>query len=256
MAAETEMMIMTLRNAAAACAVFAALIFASDKTSAAPAAPDKAAVEKIVREYLLTHPEILFEMQDALDTKREVSDRKARADSLAKVGRAALTDPKIAFVTGPADAKVTVVEFFDYRCVYCKASLEAMKTAIKSGGKVRFSFIEYPILTADSMIAARAAVAARRQTGKYVPFHLALMATQGDLPKERVLAIAKSVGIDVAKLEKDMNDPAVTASIEASRALAKSLRVDGTPTFLINDQFWIGKLTEAKLQSLIKESGG
>jgi protein-disulfide isomerase len=136
--------------------------------------------------------------------------------------------------------------------VHCKASLEAMKKAVATNSKVRFSFIEYPILTADSLVAARAAVAARQQPGKYVPFHVALMATSGDLPKERILAIAKTSGLDVAKLAKDMDDPAVTASIDASHALAQKLHVDGTPTFVINGQFWVGELTDAKLQSLIK----
>ncbi len=250
---------MKFKNALAAGAAFtAALGFAAagQAPAATAPAPDKPAVEKIVHDYLLAHPEVLAEMQNALDAKQEAADQKARNEGLAKVGRAALVDPKVAFVTGPADAKVTVAEFFDYRCVHCKASLEAMKKAIETGAKVRFAFIEYPILTADSRVAALAAVAARRQPGKYVPFHLALMATNGDLPKERILGIAKTAGIDVAKLEKDMDDPAVSASIDAAHALAQKLHVDGTPTFVINDQFWVGELTDAKLQSLIKAGAG
>lgn len=223
--------------------------------AAAAAAPDKAAVEKIVHDYLLAHPEILYDMQGELDKRQEATDKKARNEGLAKVGRGALTDPKLAYVTGPADAKVTVAEFFDYRCVHCKASLAAMKKAVEANTKVRFAFIEYPILTADSLVAAKAAVAARRQPGKYLPFHLALMATNGDLPKDRILSIAKSAGLDIAKLEKDMNDPAVAQSIDASHALARTLHVDGTPTFVVNDQFWVGELTEAQLQALIKSAG-
>jgi len=244
----------TLIAAAGAALVFAGVIAANG--APAPAPVDKAAVEKIVHDYLMAHPEILFDMQNELSARQDAADDKARNDALAKLGRGALTDPKVAYVAGPANAKVTVAEFFDYRCVHCKASLAGMRKAIEGGGaNVRFAFIEFPILTADSVVAAKAAIAARRQPGKYVPFHLALMATAGDLPKERILSIAKSVGLDVAKLEKDMDDPAVTASIDAAHALAQKLHVDGTPTFVINNKFWVGELTDAKLQEMIKAAG-
>jgi protein-disulfide isomerase len=101
-------------------------------------------------------------------------------------------------------------------------------------------------------MAALAAVAARRQPGKYVPFHLALMETTGELPKERILDIAKRVGIDIAKLEQDMADPAVTASVNQSNALADQLHFNGTPTFVINNRIIVGELTSDELQALAK----
>jgi protein-disulfide isomerase len=181
--------------------------------AARPAPPmTKAQVEKIVRDYLLAHPEILIEMTTALQRRQEADGEQARSKALAQVGMRALLDPKVAFVTGPANAKVTVVEFFDYRCGYCKASVPAIK-ALMARGDVRFALIEYPILTADSMLAAQAAVASRRQSGpKYLAFHFALMSTSGDLPRERILEIARSVGLDLARLQRDMQDPAVQAS--------------------------------------------
>jgi protein-disulfide isomerase len=115
---------------------------------------------------------------------------------------------------------------------------------------VRIAFIERPILTPDSLWAAQAAVAARRQGDKYVPFHFALMATAGELPKDRILDIAKSVGLDTARLEKDMADPAVLESIKQSNALADKLHFDGTPTFVVNDRIVVGELTDAELQAL------
>src|SRR5262249_24382213 len=99
-----------------------------------------------------------------------------------------------------------------------------------------------PILTPDSLVAAQAAGAARRQPGKYVPFHFALMQTTGELPKARILDIAKSVGIDTAKLEKDMADPAVIEQVKASNALADQLHFNGTPTFVINDRIVVGEV--------------
>lgn len=213
-----------------------------------------AAVEKITHDYLLSHPEIISDLQNALDAKQEAADQKARHDALARVGTAALVDPKVAYVIGPATAKVTVAEFFDYRCPYCKASQAAVQKALKDHPDVRFAFVEYPILTQDSIVAARAAVAARRQPGKYLPFHNALMATTGALPKERILAIAKDVGIDVPKLEKDMDDPAVAASLKASHALADRLKVNGTPTFVVGDQIIVGQMTNDDLTTLIKDA--
>jgi protein-disulfide isomerase len=216
----------------------------------------RAQVEKIVREYLVAHPEILIEMSTALQRKQEAEGAQARGAALAKVGLRALLDPKVAFVTGPANAKVTVVEFFDYRCGHCKASLPAIKS-LAGRGNVRLALIEYPILTADSVLAAHAAVAARRQSGpKYLAFHFALMATSGDLPRERILEIARGVGLDVARLQRDMQDPAVIASVKASQDLAQRLHLDGTPSFVINNKVVVGELTVAELAALIKAAGG
>jgi len=212
--------------------------------------PNKTQIEQVVHDYLVSHPEILVEVSQRLDNQQAATEEKARTDALFNVGTKALLDPKVAYISGPADAKVTVAEFFDYRCPHCKASMAAMKHLIDGNSKVRVAFIERPILTADSMVAAQAAVAARRQGDKYVPFHFALMATAGELPKDRILEIAKSVGLDVAKLEKDMTDPAVLESVKASNELANKLHFNGTPTFVINDKIIVGELTDQQLQEL------
>src|SRR5215831_1806722 len=216
---------------------------------------DRGGVEQVVHDYLLSHPDIIIEMSKKLDTQQAATEQKAREDALFNVGIKALLDPKVAYVTGPANAKVTVAEFFDYRCPHCKASQAAMEHLFQSGQNVRVAFIEHPILTPDSVIAARAAVAARRQGDKYVPYHFALMRTVGELPKERVLEIAKSVGLDTDKLAKDMEDPEVVASVAESNALAAKLHFDGTPTFVINDKIIVGELTDQELQALTKTPG-
>ena len=218
---------------------------------------NKAQVEQIVHDYLIAHPEIMVEISNRLNVQEQNAADKARKDALASVGIAGLTDPKVAYVAGPKDAKVTVAEFFDYRCPHCKASQVAMEHLIKEGGgNIRVAFIERPILTPDSLWAAQAAVAARRQGDKYVPFHFALMATTGELPKERILDIAKSVGLDADKLAKDMADPAVLDSIKQSNALADKLHFDGTPTFVINDRIIVGEVTDQELQQLTKGTNG
>lgn len=238
--------------AAAGVILLATIAFAAPADAPAPAL-NKAAVEKIVREYLLKHPEILVEMSRALEEKTVVEAQKKQNAALAKLPKGALLDPKVAYVTGPADAKVTVVEFFDYRCVHCKNSLPAMQKVL-ANNDVRVVFIEHPILTADSLVAARAAVAARRQKDKYIPFHFALMKTSGELPLERILQIAKETGLDAGKLRKDMEDPAVAESVIASNALAGKLYIDGTPTFIINNSIIGGELTYEEMQKLIKDA--
>jgi protein-disulfide isomerase len=217
---------------------------------------NRAQIEQVVQEYLLTHPDIIVQMSNRLDAQQSASEQKARDDALFDVGTAALVDPKVAYVVGPADAKVTVAEFFDYRCPHCKASLGAVKSLIDSGMKVRVAFIERPILTPDSHMAALAAVASRRQEGKYIPFHLALMEASGELSKERILDIAKSVGLDTARLQRDMADPAVMDSITQSTALANKLHFNGTPTFVINDRIIMGALGSDELQSMVKQISG
>ena len=217
---------------------------------------NRAQIEQVVQEYLLNHPDIIIQMSSKLDAQQSAAEQKARDDALFDVGRAALVDAKVAYVVGPADAKVTVAEFFDYKCPHCKASLGAVKSLLDSGLSVRVAFIERPILTAESHVAALAAVAARRQEGKYVPFHLALMETPGELSKERVLDIAKSVGLDSARLERDMADPAVADSINQSTMLANRLRLNGTPTFVINDRIIVGAMQSEELQAMVKALSG
>jgi protein-disulfide isomerase len=217
---------------------------------------NRAEIEQVVHDYLIAHPDILVEVSQRLDSQQAAATDKARKDALFALGAKALTDPMVAYVAGPEDAKVTVAEFFDYRCPHCKVSMAAMKHLIDSGAKVRIAFIERPILTPDSLWAAQAAVASRRQGDKYLPFHFALMATTGELPKARILDIAKTVGLDTAKLEKDMADPAVLESIKQSNGLADKLHFDGTPTFVINDKIVIGELTAQQLEDLTTGTKG
>jgi protein-disulfide isomerase len=245
----------TLKMAAGGAALFSLGAFvtalAVGRVSIPVSGPaNRAQIEQVVHDYLIGHPEIMVEMSNKLDVQQASVADKLRKDALFAIGPAALTDPKVAYVAGPSDAKVTVAEFFDYRCPHCKASMAAMKHLLDTGQKVRIAFIERPILTPDSLWAAQAAVAARRQGDKYVPFHFALMATAGELPKDRILDIAKSVGLDTARLAKDMADPAVLDSIKQSNALADKLHFDGTPTFVVNDRIVVGELTDEQLQSL------
>lgn len=239
-------------KAGAILAAAGAMIIAANAFAADTPVLDKRAVEKIVHDYLIKHPEILIEMSTALDAKNAAVSEKKQNEALAKLPKDALLDPKVAFVTGPANGK-TLVEFFDYRCVHCKNSLAAMQKAV-ADGNTRVVFIEHPILTADSLVSARAAVAARRQKDKYVPFHFALMKTSGDLPVERIMQIAKDSGLDTTQLKKDMEDKATAESVIASNALADRLFIEGTPTFIIGGKMVSGELTTEEMQKLLKDA--
>jgi protein-disulfide isomerase len=165
----------------------------------------------------------------------------------------AFFSPKIAFVTGPQNAKVTLVEFFDYNCVHCRTSLPAMQKFYKAHKQdVRYAFIDLPIFGDDSILAARAAIAAREQPDKYVDFHFALMATDGPANADSIFAAAKAVGLDMKKLQNDMNDPAMPGKIEAAHALSQAAAVDGTPTFIVNGKVRPGEVTDALLAKMTK----
>lgn len=194
--------------------------------------------DRQMQTYLMQHPELALAMMgrhEAMEKEKEVAQREA---TLAKVGQAAFFDPRIAFVTGPADAKKTLVEFYDYDCPYCRASLPAMKKFYEAHkNDTRIALIEFPIEQlhgAGAIFASKASLAARRQPDRYLDFHFALMSEEGAMTEEMVFANAAKVGLDMAKLKADMADPEITKALKDSIALARKVGIDGTPTFIIN----------------------
>lgn len=208
----------------------------------------RADVENIIKEYLLENPEILRDALIELDKKE---DRAA----IAAVSDALFNDPRDVSI-GPKDAKVTVVEFFDYNCGFCKRSSDWLEGVMeKYPNDVRVVFKELPILdgrTKTSRNAAKAALAAGRQ-GKYTTMHFALMKERG-LTEERVFAIAEKAGLDMDKLKKDMKDKEMERQLEDGLLLANRIpSLTGTPFFVINDDFIAGADTQ-KLDAMIKKA--
>ena len=238
----------------AATAIALALIAVSGCAQAESKGRDmkRADVENIIKEYLMENPEILREALIELDKKE---DRAA----LAAVSDALFKDPRDVSI-GPKDAKVTIVEFFDYNCGFCKQSSDWLKEVMdKYPNEVRIVFKELPILdgrTKTSRNAAKAALAAGRQ-GKYSTMHFALM-NERSLNKERILAIAKEAGLDMDKLKKDMEDPGMEQQLEDGLLLANRIpSLTGTPFFVINDDFMAGadaKRLDAMLKKALKDS--
>ena len=233
-------------------AAFAALAllapFAAGAQANHGANPGKAVIERIVRDYLLSNPEVIEEAIDVLRAKRRVEERKRAEAAIAENGKALRAHP-MSPVSGNAEGDVTVVEFFDYRCGYCKRALPAMTALLKEDAKVRVVWKEFPILGPVSVFAARAAMAAERQ-GKYYPFHLALM-KEPKLTEGRVLELAVEAGLDPGRLRRDMEDPAIQAYLDETRALARDIGITGTPAFVVGGTLVPGVVDAARMKALV-----
>jgi protein-disulfide isomerase len=218
----------------------------------APAGPDRAAIEKIVREYLLQNPEVLVEAMNELRRRQESAASDAAKQAIA-AHKKELFEDAASPVGGNAKGDVTLVEFFDYHCGYCKQVHEPMLTLMREDKNLRVIYKEMPILAPESRIAAAGALAAQKQ-GKYVELHNALMAARGKLTKDRVLALAKEQKLDVARLEKDMDTPEIQGAIDNNLKLAALIGVDGTPAFIIGDQFAPGALPIEQLREMVAQA--
>ena len=202
--------------------------------------------------WLLAHPGVIVEMSNKLQAQQDAQQDGARQAAVNKLGIKSYFDPRVAFVTGPANAKTTVVEFFDYNCPYCRASVPAIRKFYQSHRDARFAFIEFPIKGPQSTAAARAAMAARQQPEKYVAFHFALMSQDEAVDQDEVLEIARKTGLDVAKLKSDMASPSVDIALAAAHKLAAASGIDGTPAFIVNGKIREGAMTEDDLARLTK----
>lgn len=213
--------------------------------------------DRQMQTYLMTHPELALAM---IGRQQQLDDAKKQAQQAAalnKVGKGSLFDPKLAFVTGPADAKNQVVEFYDYDCPYCRASQpEVQKFYEAHKNDTRFSFIELPldIHGPNAMLAAQASIAARNQPDKYMAFHFAMMSSKDPVDANAIYDIAQKSGMDMDKLRADMNTPETAAIIKQSHDLAAKIGIDGTPTFIVNGQMHPGMVQDGDLEGLTKSS--
>jgi protein-disulfide isomerase len=202
--------------------------------------------------YLLAHPEVIVEMTNKLQAQQDAQQENVRQAAVNKLGLKAYFDPRVAFVTGPANAKTTIVEFFDYNCPYCRASVPAVKKFYQTHKDVRFAFIEFPIKGPQSTVAARAAMAARKQPDKYLAFHFALMSQDGMIDQNAVYAIAQKAGLDVPRLKTDMASPSVDLALASAHTLAQASGIDGTPAFIVNGRIREGAVTDDDLAQMSK----
>ena len=236
----------TLRIAALLLSASVAAVASADQPSGQRSVED---IQKIVREYLLENPEVIFE---AAQRHREQQAR-LRADrdrtTVRRYAKELLADPD-SFVGGNPDGDVTLVEFFDYRCGYCKRFAPTLARIMQQDSNLRVVYKELPILGPDSFRAAQAALAARGQ-GYYLEFHEALMKANGPLTDKAIMTVARSVGLDVERLKRDMETPKVLNVIGNNRRLATALRIDGTPTLVVGDLIVRGAVPIQDLTAMV-----
>ncbi len=209
-------------------------------------------VKELVKEYILANPEVILEAVQTLRRKQEEAQKKAAEDALL-TRRAELQGSTDLPVAGNVKGNVTIVEFMDYRCGYCKGVKPVIDEVMRTDGKVRLVIKEFPILGPASRTASMAAIAAHKQ-GKYLAYHNALMAYPNNLTDEVIFALARQVGLDVAKLKADMGSPEVQALIEKTHKLATDLGINGTPGFIIGDQIIPGAVSADELKKKLAEA--
>jgi protein-disulfide isomerase len=209
-------------------------------------------VEDIVRQYLLKNPEVLIEAINNLRAKEEAEEVKGIGDIIAKRRDEIERDPTSP-VAGNPKGDVTLVEFFDYRCGYCKRVHDTVQNVLKSDGNVRFVYKEFPVLGPESMFAARVAIAAFKiAPDKYVALHNRLMALSARaINEETAMAEVKAVGLKPETVRQKMQDPSVLKEIERTQELAEALRIRGTPSFVIGDAMIPGAIDEESLKQAI-----
>jgi len=209
--------------------------------------------EKIIRNYLINNPEVLQEAIAELEKRQAKAEAEKHKVAVKDNADALFNSPRHVVVGNPK-GDVTFVEFFDYNCGYCKRALEDMNALMKADPKLRVVLKEFPVLGPASMDAARVGVAVRMQdkTGKkYLEFHQKLLTGRGQVDKARALAAAKEVGMDVARIERDLGSDEVRASIEESFKLAEKLGLNGTPSYVIGGDVVVGAVGLATLREKI-----
>jgi len=206
-------------------------------------------LDKAIEQYIRTHPEVIEQSLQALETKRETEERARQKVALANRQKELLHDPSSP-VSGNPNGEVTVVEFFDYRCGFCKRAAGAVTQLQKEDPTVRVVYKDFPILGEPSELAAKAALSANAQ-GKHQAFHEALLATKSEMTKEELLRVAADVGLDPKLLEADMANPEWQTVIDRNRALARDLGISGTPGFIVGTELVPGALDVKGLKDLI-----
>jgi len=245
-------LVVIVAAAAMVLTVFGALRYgghASDSVSVAGGGTvSRADMEQIVHDYLLKNPGVILEAMQKYQDDQSKHEIDVIREGVKNNATELFHEPA-PIVAGNPDGDVTMVEFFDYHCPYCKKVRDELVKLINEDGKIRLVLKEFPILTPESEMAARAAIAANEQ-GKYWPFHLALLGSD-DLSEAAIFSIAKQVGLDVDRLKKDMNDPKVQKRLERNMKLADAMQVKATPTFIIGTEPASGAYPVDKLKEMV-----
>ncbi len=210
-------------------------------------------IEEIIKDYLGDkHPEVMAQGLQLLQQREQAAADAKTKEKIASEKDKLFNDPATPFAGNPK-ASVTVLEFYDYQCGYCKMAEDAVERILKDDKDVKFVYKNFPILGPISMEAAKAGLASVKQ-GKFQAFHSALMNKKEHLTSDLIYQIAKEAGLDVEKLKKDMTDPSIDATITASSKLGQDLGVHGTPFFIVNSASFPGVMKYEQLKDAVNEA--
>ncbi|SFO68243.1 Protein-disulfide isomerase [Mesorhizobium sp. NFR06] len=224
----------------------------AERSAMAAGEPSQDQLDQRIHDYILAHPEVLMEALQRLEERQREADVAAVRAVLSQRAADIFRDGQSP-VGGNPQGDVTMVEFFDYNCPYCRQVAPTIEQAMAEDPKLRIVYKEFPILGPDSVFAAKAALAAARQ-GKYLEFHKALYGSRTRVTEAAVLKIASETGIDVPRMQNDMQRPEIQALIERNTELAQALRITGTPGFVVGDQIFPGATDLATMKKLIEQA--
>lgn len=224
----------------------------------APAAADeftpaqKQELGPIIRDYLVSHPEVLRETIEALD-KRDKETAAAEQQKVVSDRAGALFSSPFQANVGNPNGGATLVEFFDYNCHFCKGALPDMARLMKDDPNLKLVLKDFPVLGPGSIEAAKVASAARNQLpgDRFWQFHNKLLGMSGPIGKAEALAVARELGLDMDRLAKDMESPEVTAGLEEVMGMADSLQINGTPSFVVGQEVVVGAVGYEQLKEKI-----
>lgn len=224
-----------------AAAIAFGLLFAVPVSAQTASPEQRRMIEGVVREYLLANPEVIQEALVELERRQQDTQRSSQKKAVKEEANTLLNSPRHA-VVGNASGDVTIVEFMDYNCGYCKRSLGDLGAMIKADPKLRVVLKDFPVLGPESIEAAQVALAAKNQLkgDKFWAFHVKLMETRGRVGKDRALAVAKELGADMDRLAKDLQSPEIRAAIEENIGLGDKLGLTGTPAYVIGEEIVFG----------------
>ena len=232
--------------------LMAAPVRAQDDQASNFSPAEEDAIRQLVRDYLLTNPEVLMEAAQVYRERQQEMQQKQASQTLVMRREELDRDPDSP-VLGNPDGDVVVVEFFDYRCPYCVRVAEDLREVVEDDGNIRLVMKEFPILGPESMVAARMALAAEKQ-GKYEELHFAMMTVSGKLTEEKAFKIAEKIDLDMDQLRRDMEAPEIDAMLQRNFALAQALQINGTPAFVIGDEVVRGAIDMKALRQIVGQT--
>ena len=199
-------------------------------------------IEKIIKNYLIKNPKLIKSTLEEYKKTVEINKKNDAITLLQNIKNPGIFNK---------NSDITIYEFFDYNCGYCKSVVKTIMDVMSEDKKVNFVFVELPILSQNSYIAATAALASEKQ-GLYNDYHLSLMSVKGRINEDVIFKIAKKTGLNINQLKIDMKNPEIENKLTKNREIAKLLNLNGTPAFIVGDIIYPGALQKSDLKQIIK----